>query len=181
MATSAERQRRYRRHLKGDHTLCDPGRGCAEPAPPPPSIADEPAAEGTAADQAPSADAQRLGARGAALWQAMHDVGLGPAHRVLLEEACRLADRLDRLDAMVEGREEWIRLRSRDEDQTTYVVVVDGLLSEARQHATTLRGLVAELRAALPKTPARPSAPKQKGGLGDLSSRIAARRAASAG
>lgn len=125
--------------------------------------------------------AERFGRRGSALWSQMSDATPGPAHRVLLEEACRIADRLDRLDAMIAGREDWVRLRSRDEDETTFVVVIDALLAESRQQATALRGLVAEIRAATGKS-GRPVPVKPKGaGLGDLSARIAARRGAPAG
>jgi hypothetical protein len=104
---------------------------------------------------------------------------VGPAHRVLLDEACRIADRLDRLDALLAGRDDgWLRL-SYEGDQVT--VVVDALLAESRQQATALRGLVAELRQASAKT-SKPAQSKAKGaGVADLSSRIAARRGAASG
>lgn len=114
----------------------------------------------------------------------MADSGLGPAHRVLLEEACRIADRLDRLDALIDGREEWLRLGVSD-DGTEVRVTVDNLLSETRQQASALRGLVAELRAATAKPGVRQATSGQRGGKGgglsDLTARIAARRGSSAG
>lgn len=72
----------------------------------------------------------------------------GPLERVLLEEACRLADRCDQLDDFLRGREgAWMRFRARNEDGSIVEVVVDKALSEARQQASTLKALVAELRA----------------------------------
>jgi hypothetical protein len=65
---------------------------------------------------------------------------------VLLEEACRLADRLDRLDDFLTGRGDvWLRFHARNEDGSVVRVVVDRALSEARQQADTLRGIVADL------------------------------------
>jgi hypothetical protein len=114
----------------------------------------------------------------------MASASLGPTHRVLLQEACRIADRLDRLDAMLDGRESWIRMRSRDDEQTEFVVIVDGMLAEARQQAATLRSLVAELRAALPaqqkgsgKKRAAPDDVKGTGNVSSLAARAARRRA----
>lgn len=166
LTAGAERQRRYKRHKAGDHSLCLPGR-C--------DLAGEAPELVTPSDDNPES---RRGPRGIRLWQDMASAGLGPAHRVLLEEACRIADRLDRLDAILDGREDWLKLDVGD-DGSQVRVSVDGVLAEARQQATTLRGLVAELRAALPKATPTPKA--NGGGLSDLSARIAARRGASTG
>lgn len=188
MATAAERQRRYRRHSKGDHTLCDPKR-CSPDQAPNPTAAPSPREQLPAAppvtqrDCGESREAQ-LGPRGHELWSQMHDAGLGPAHRVLLYEACRIADRLDRLDAMLAGREDWVRLQSRDGD-AAFVVVVDALLAEARQQASALRGLVGELRQALPaskksssRSAGSETSSKGAAGVADLAARAARRRAA---
>lgn len=65
------------------------------------------------------------------------------ARVVLLEEACRAADRLDRLDAILRVRGEvYERLAL---DGTTVILVVDQVLAEARQQASALRLLVASL------------------------------------
>jgi hypothetical protein len=159
----AERQRRYKRHKAGDHSLCLPA-SCDK-----------------AGQSSPTVTVGGRGERGARLWAEMAD-GLGPAHRVLLEEACRIADRLDRLDALLEGRQDaWLRFDSSRDDGGEVRVVIDALLGESRQQATALRGLVAEIRAAMGKS-GRPVPVKPKGaGLGDLSARIAARRGAPAG
>lgn len=114
------------------------------------------------------------------MWEQMHE-GLGPAQLVLLQEACRMADRLDRLDAVLEGRD-WVSFQV-GEGVTEVTVTVDRALSEARQQATALKQLVAELRQSSPKAASPPKLPapeRKAGGLGDLSARIAARRAAPA-
>jgi hypothetical protein len=164
---NAERQRRHRRHKAGDHSLCLPA-SC------------EKAGAGPSAPEPvkPVAAPETRGPRGARLWREMAEQVPGPAHRVLLEEACRIADRLDRLDGMLDGNDEWMRLQVAGDN---VVVMVDNLLAESRQQATALRGLVAELRAAMPKADGRPAPKQAKGGLSDLSARIAARRGTSAG
>jgi len=132
----AERQRRYRAHKRGDHSLCDPKR-----------------CDGTAVTASRSGvtrdgDAQRprLRARGRRLWDEMSGDSLSGARRVLLEEACRLVDRLDRLDAILNGRDRaWLTLEVAD-DGTEITVVVDKVLSEARQQQLALKQLAAELR-----------------------------------
>lgn len=209
MLSAAERQKRYRHHRKGDHSLCDrktcpdaPARKSRRAPKPrkattdrPPAL-QEPAPTADEATTAPVATLnselrvqERFGTRGAALWAAMEPEKLAPTHRVLLEEACRIADRLDRLDAMLAGREDWVRLQARNDEATEVTVIVDNLLAESRQQATTLRGLVAEVRAATPaaKRPTgRPAvvadtpAGAKGAGVADLAAR-AARRRASAG
>lgn len=161
--SAAERKRRSRAHKSGDHSLCRPQHCPAAPQPPEPP---EPT-------------------RGEALYERLC-AGLGPAQDALLVEACRIVDRLDRLDAALEDREgRWLTLQVA-EDVTQVTVVVDRALAEARQQAGTLKQLVAELRQA-GKRQQRNSADGNAGGerkaagLGDLTARIAARRGTSAG
>jgi hypothetical protein len=93
---------------------------------------------------------QGLGERGQRLYREFTAEGpkLGPAERVLLEEACRIADRCDQLDDFLRGHEgAWMRFHSRNEDGSIVEVVVDKALGEARQQASTLKALIAELRA----------------------------------
>ena len=176
MATAAERQRRYRAHKRGDHTLCDPNRGCNGVTP----------VTGGSAGSGPAAPTG-LGARGHRLWAALAESIPGPAHLVLVEEACRIADRLDRLDrALADSTDAaWMRFQV-NEGGTEVTVVVDRVLAEARQQAVALKQLVAELRQSA--RPARPSTRSVGGvpgrgasGVADLSARIAARRGAPAG
>jgi hypothetical protein len=155
-ATDAERARRSRRHRQGDHSLCDPSR-CDGVTP----VTSQPR-------EAPRP--RKLGARGSRLWQEEGGDGLAGARRVVLEEACRLVDRLDRLDAIVNGRDRaWLTLELA-EDGLTVEVVVDKLLSESRQQQLALKQLAAELRQGA-------SADKPAAGGGALD-QLAARRAA---
>lgn len=166
--SAADRARRSRRHKKGDHSLCPPERRCLQ--------AEQ--AEATAA--VVTAEAQPdggYGPRGAAARAALLEVeGLGPLHRVLVDEACRIADRLDRLHAALESKGTWLRFETDDNKQI--VIVVDGMLAEARQQASALRGIVAEIRAALPKPDGKPKGKDQpKGGvLSGIADELAARR-----
>jgi hypothetical protein len=185
--TGAERQARYRAHRRGDHSRCDPD-GC-----------DPDTVTVTAPVTGNAVTPPGLGTRGRRLW---HDIGgadLAPAGRVLLEEACRIADRLDRLDQVLRGDiDTWMRLLV-DDDAREATLVIDKALSEARQQQVALKQLLAELRqssATRAGTPrrgqggqartsgigARPATAKGAGGvLADLTSRIAARRDGAAG
>lgn len=98
------------------------------------------------ADVDESAGPQGLHARGSALWARLQtDCDLAGGGRALAEEACRIADRLDRLDDVLRGREhEWMTVRV-PRDGGDLVLVVDGALAEARQQATALRQLIAGL------------------------------------
>lgn len=124
-----------------------------------------------------------LGPRGQRLWDAVTAIGpLDPARVVLLEEACRIADRLDRLDAVLTGRSDaWMRLQA-SEDGSEVTVVVDKALSEARQQASTLNTIVGSLRPAVAGRPTsaqdKPAlAPEGKGGsVVRLADRLAALR-----
>lgn len=63
---------------------------------------------------------------------------------ILIVEAARIADRLEKLDALLSGdRAVWARLRETREGDI--VVTVDSALSEARQQATVLKHLLAEI------------------------------------
>lgn len=89
--------------------------------------------------------AQGLGPRGSRLWEAYSGLVNGQGGLVLLEEAARIADRLDRLDALLVGDTDvWFRLvhNTRTED---YEIKVDAALVEARQQASVLRQLIASL------------------------------------
>ena len=73
--------------------------------------------------------------------------GLGRAHIVLLDEACRMADRLDKLDALLAGdADTWCELRDSRFDNEP-VLVINSAMSEARQTATALRQLIHEISA----------------------------------
>ena len=124
-----------------------------------------------------------LGSRGSRLWREMTASGsLTPAHLVLLEEACRLADRLDWLNSIVVR---WMSpVNADDGDDEPKSADIQGLLAESRQQATALRGLVAEIRQAQKGSAApsgKPAARSGGSGVADLSARIAARRGQATG
>ena len=79
-------------------------------------------------------------------------VDLDPSGFVVLGEACRVIDRLDRLSAALNGQgREWLKLSEDAEvlggahGKVRVDVVVDGLLSEGRQQQLALKTLLAQL------------------------------------
>lgn len=186
--TVTERSRRHRAHKSGDHSLCLPGReGCV-----PPPVEVPPSGPTVAGGDPPPAPAG-LRERGARLWAATitEMPGMTVGDLVLLEEACRTADRLDRLDALLHGRDAmWVRLRqARAGEQVT--LVVDQVLTESRQQQAALARMLQQLGRGRRPAPARggqvpPAAGNSEGGEGrasgvaDLTARIAAARRAQA-
>jgi hypothetical protein len=121
-----------------------------------------------------------LGVRGARLWRDETASGsLTPAHLVLLEEACRTADRLDWLNSILQRA--CSPVKADDGDDEGESPAIGPLLAEARQQQTALRGLVAEIRQAS-KGSVPAAVPKAGGaGVSDLSARIAKRRGQASG
>ena len=116
-----------------------------------------------------------LGTRGAALFSQVAEgvkIELSPLHAALLVEACRIADRLDRLDAQLAGG---VFLDVETSDRGVVEVVVDKGLAEARQQALAMKQIVSEIRQA---APAEGAAGTEGDQVDDLSSRRAARRSA---
>lgn len=158
--SSALRNRRLRAHKRGDHKLCLPA-NCKDAA------------------QRPSDGLSR----GETLWRDLAGDSMGPLERTLLEEACRIADRLDKLDRALQGRAvNWLKLVADSEDPTRLIVVIDRPLGEARQHALALKQLLADLRAAgvAGKAP-RKDEGKGAAGVTNLATWAPARSAKSAG
>lgn len=90
-----------------------------------------------------------LAERGATLWRewVTPDHRLSPGHLVLVAEAARIADRLERLDAFLRGdAREWVHFAGQLAEGADMRVTVDGALVEARQQALALKALVAEIR-----------------------------------
>jgi hypothetical protein len=102
---------------------------------------------------------------------------------VLLEEACRIADRLDQMDRMLSGdASSWIDLVESKGDPERQEIVIDKLLAEARQQAVALKQLIAELRQeAAPKPVAESPAAKGVSSVIRLADEAARRRPQSAG
>jgi len=166
---AALRQKRYRLHSRGDHSLCVLGR-CPDVTPP--------VTRNTGPDLGEQGD-HRLGRAGAALWSEMNAGALlGPMQRVLLLEACRLTDRLDKLDAVLAGEvHTWLTLELREDDEEefgrTFVVVVNSAVAEARQTAVALKSVMSEIRMA-GRTGGAAKTPPAGPGTGPMSARKAA-------
>ncbi|BAH52279.1 hypothetical protein [Rhodococcus opacus] len=115
-------------------------------------------------------------ARGKAMWQALTDTyELDAATAVLAAEACRIADRLERMNGILRGRsKEWITFEAK-EDGSGIDVIVDNALSEARQQQLALNQILKTLGVGKLDTPRQ-----QKGGglINELAERAAAREAA---
>ena len=108
--------------------------------------------------------------RGQKLWDEIteaHD--LDPTQRVILEEACRCADRLDQLDDVIAGKGVLQLMHFRHmldqgaDDERHIVLTVDAALSEARQQQNVLKQLLVSLR--LPEK-ATGKRPQQRGARG---------------
>lgn len=70
-----------------------------------------------------------------------------PAVSALVEEACRIMDRLDRIHDFETGKSDWLellRFRVGDDHETIHVSI-DKVVSEARQQAVALKALFAQL------------------------------------
>jgi hypothetical protein len=140
---AAERARAYRdrkrRHEQGDHSKCVVGR-CVVITPESMTsrvMHDEPV---TALD-----GPEGLGGRGSRLWVEMTvSWEPSPLHREMLLEACRMADRLDRLDRQLAG-EDWLRFWARNDLGTEVTVFVDKALTEARELQSAFRMAVTDL------------------------------------
>lgn len=89
--------------------------------------------------------------RGLQFWdEVTRGVELDPSGFVLLGEACRIIDRLDRLSGALNGHgRDWLKIGEDVEDigrgKISVKIVVDGLLSEARQQQLALKTVVAQL------------------------------------
>lgn len=90
----------------------------------------------------------RLGPRGAALWAEITTAHtLAPEQLEILTEACRCADRLERLDEHLHDEDmSWLDVEKLRSDGATFRVTVDAALSEARQQQNILKQLIASLR-----------------------------------
>lgn len=88
--------------------------------------------------------------RGSQFWNEVTEaVELDASGFVLLGEACRIIDRLDRLSGALNGKgRDWLKLSDDIEvvgSTTRIQVVVDGLLSEGRQQQLALKTVLAQL------------------------------------
>lgn len=90
-----------------------------------------------------------LEAKGRRLWREIlaERPKPGPAELAMIEECCRIADRLDRLAAAVTDGEYFLveALRVNDDEVREFRLTVNGALAEARQQANTLRLMLISL------------------------------------
>lgn len=119
-----------------------------------------------------------LGESGTRLWREFNaDDALAEDDRVVLLEACRLADRCDRLDGILAGDAgTWATIAY---TQGSLSIVVDKALAEARQHAVALARLVSHLRRV--GEGAEAGAGEVPPGVTSLTERVAAKRASASG
>lgn len=113
-----------------------------------------------------------LGERGRRMWRESLAIwSLTPAHLVLLEEACRIADRLELLDSILRGSSADVNV------DVAQFADISALLSESRQQSAALKALLAEIRQG--QYGASPSSVDPAGGAGvsDLTARIARKQA----
>jgi hypothetical protein len=95
-----------------------------------------------------------LGVSGRALWSEIADTyDLRPDERRLLEDACREADLIDRLEAEIADPAHELQVRG-----SMGQPVSSPLVSEIRQHRTTLRALFAQLKLPDEQSAAEPRA-----------------------
>lgn len=81
---------------------------------------------------------------GQRLLEALSRPGEPFAIGVMVTEAARIADRLERLDALLSGeRSAWMQVKLGRDGSAE--IKVDNALQEARSQATALRGLLAEI------------------------------------
>lgn len=120
---------------------------------PPPAPAPEPVPQErlAPAEDVPEAPAY-LRAQGRDLWdRVLSEYELNPAGQVLLGEACRTVDRLERMAAALSSRSTlWFELEAAMEDAGAdslpeFNVVVNGMVGEARQLQAALRSTLKEL------------------------------------
>lgn len=71
-----------------------------------------------------------------------------PATAALVEEACRIIERLDKIHDMEAGKSDWIELlhfRVSPDDTQAVHVHIDAVVSEARQQALALKAIMTHL------------------------------------
>ena len=87
-------------------------------------------------------DGDNFGISGSDLWDELHDEDDSAEITVLVREACRISDRLDRLAAAVRGDGLFDLVEKGDGVLHIYV---DSALAEARQQANALRLILNDL------------------------------------
>jgi len=88
-----------------------------------------------------------LGERGQALWRSLGgDTTTDGARAVLIAEACRLADQLEKLDQIITGDDAtWLELEIPVGKPIKLVIPVQAAIAERRQSVTVFRHVLAQL------------------------------------
>lgn len=117
-----------------------------------------------------------LDARGRRLWrESLAQWSLSPAHLALLEEACRIADRLELLDSIIRAAAGGVNDDEGESGDLRW------WLAESRQQSGALKTLLAEIRKAATVTAEPVKREEASDGVADLSARIAKRREQASG
>lgn len=105
--------------------------------------------------------------RGRAIWDSYSADGLPAGNRAMVLELCRMADALDRLDAILLGREsEWIKV-TEGLGEGDITLEVNAVLGERRQYALAFTTMLRELRmAGVKQTDAQPKEAATQGRSG---------------
>ena len=132
--------------------------GVQQPAPPKLRAVDSPPTTDAAATASsgavePSNTLQApkyLRERGAALWEAVTaEYEISPGAAITLAEACRIADRMERMAAALSsGSTLWLELSDDDRDRAEdggVPIVVNGMVAESRQLANQYNVLMRQL------------------------------------
>jgi hypothetical protein len=111
-----------------------------------------------------------LDVKGRKLWRDLQkDNDFDPAQTIILEEICRIADRLEGLNDAIQGKGIIRLLHMRmpgtvsDEGVATINLTVDGVMSEARQQAHVMKQLIVSLRLPDEATGKKPQARGARG------------------
>ncbi len=124
-----------------------------------------------------------LGARGEALWRSLggHTTTDG-ARAVLIAEACRLADQLDKLDQIITGDDAtWLQLEIPEGRPIKLVIPIQAAIAERRQSVTVFRHVLGQLwNVGTPAGEVAGSGSPKEVTVDDLEQKRAQRRAAAA-
>lgn len=193
----AFRKRRSLMHQNNDHSICRPAfcahaRMEAENDPP---VIRTPIVQ-TKQDENPSKEKvyekfksidvleHGMGPDAQIFWDDISKMGeINAMMRPVVIEACRIIDRLKKLDDQLRAKDgRWLRLRSKVDDDTTFIVYVDRALQEAREQSGALTRCIGELRMLLAQQRANKSktvddlTPKVPQGVKGLQDELSKRR-----
>lgn len=92
----------------------------------------------------------RLGPRGLRLYKSIvTGANLSEIETQNLVEACRISDRLEKLNELINGDEDaWFRIKLPRDDGGVVEVLINDPMKEARMHAAALRQLIAPFEGA---------------------------------